>query len=121
MQRGTVAFLARAPGCVDNILIFPGEEAVVRHFYVSVRANSPLAIRSDHAEGGAKIIQYITGTTVLGSLASAHRRLRAEPKDVFTKLFPNEGLYFSHLYPASFTKSKSGRIDTSKLIGLPLH
>jgi len=92
----------------------------VRHFYVSVRANSPLAIRSDHAEGGAKTIQYITGTTVLGSLASAHRLLRAEQKDEFAQLFLNERMYFSHLYPASFNKSKSSGIDTSNLPVLPL-
>jgi CRISPR-associated protein Csx10 len=91
----------------------------VKHFYLSVLALSPLAIRSDHAEGGTKTFQYIPGTTVRGSLAAAHQLLRPEQKDEFAALFLEQKVYFPHLYPALFNGSPSG-IDTSNLPVLPL-
>ncbi len=55
----------------------------MKHFYLRVTARSPLAIRSDHAEGGVKTTQYIPGATLLGSLAASHRILRPEQEDEF--------------------------------------
>lgn len=80
----------------------------MKHFYLRVQALSPLAIRSDHAEGGAKTAQYIPGATLLGSLAAAHRMLREKEHPEFANFFLKEQVYFPHLYPALFNKSKSG-------------
>ncbi len=92
----------------------------MQHFYLSVRARSPLAIRSDHAADGAKTLQYIAGSTLLGSIAAAHRLLRPKPeKEEFEDLFLREKVYFPHLYPAYFENSKS-RIAESNLPIVPL-
>lgn len=79
----------------------------MKHFYLSVQALSPLAIRSDHAEGGTKTALYIPGTTVRGSFAAAHQLLRPEHKDEFAALFLEQKVYFPHLYPALFNESPS--------------
>lgn len=83
------------------------------------RALSPIAIRSDHAASGSSSIGYIPGTTLAGSLAAAHRMLRAEREDEFAELFLREQVCFSALYPAEFQKSDTD-ISTSYLPVLPL-
>ena len=74
----------------------------MKHLSLHVMAQSPLAIRSDHAEGGASTAQYIPGATLLGSLAAAHRILYPQDDEKFTALFLNEQVSFPHLYPAFF-------------------
>ncbi len=77
----------------------------MKHLYLQVDAGSPLTIRSDHAQEGASTTQYIPGATLLGSLAAAHRMLRPEMDDEFTRLFLNEQVYIPYLYPAVFQLS----------------
>lgn len=89
----------------------------MKRFYLQVTAGSPLAIRSDHAEGGVKTTQYIPGATLLGSLATSHRILRPEREDEFVTLFLNEQVYFPHLYPAQFNV---GSFHKSNLPVMPL-
>ena len=79
----------------------------MKHFYLRVHALSPLAIRADHAEGGAKTSLYIPGTTLLGSLAAAHRMVYDGQDAQFADFFLADQVYFPHLYPASFTKSNT--------------
>jgi hypothetical protein len=56
--------------------------------YLSLMTKSPLAIRSDHATGGSKTATTINGSTLLGSLAAAHRMLHADTEaDKFVQLF----------------------------------
>lgn len=74
----------------------------MKHLSFQVVAQSPFAIRSDHAEGGASTAQYIPGATLLGSLAAAHRILHPQDDEEFTALFLNEQVSFPHLYPAFF-------------------
>lgn len=74
----------------------------MKHFYISLHTLSPLAIRASHAESGTKLAQYIPGTAVLGSLASAHRLLRPDAEDEFDRLFLQQRVLFPHLYPACF-------------------
>ncbi len=70
---------------------------------LKVTALSPLSIRSDHAEGGVQTTHAIPGTTLLGSLASAHRILRLEDKGEFEAFFLGEQVHFPQLYPALFS------------------
>jgi len=91
----------------------------VKHLYLQVNAGSPLTIRSDHAQEGASTTQYIPGATLLGSLAAAHRMLRPEMDNEFTRLFLNEQVYIPYLYPAVFNESEAG-IDKSNLPVMPL-
>lgn len=91
----------------------------MKHFYLRVHALSPLAIRADHAEGGAKTSLYIPGTTLLGSLAAAHRMVYDGQDAQFADFFLADQVYFPHLYPASFTKSKTD-IHTSMMPVMPL-
>lgn len=91
----------------------------MRHFYLNVTALAPLAIRADHAQGGAKTAPHIPGTTLLGGLAAAHRVLRENQETEFANLFLHEQVYFSHLYPAQFSNSTTG-IHTSSLPVMPL-
>jgi CRISPR-associated protein Csx10 len=74
----------------------------VKHLSVHVIAQSPLAIRSDHAEGGASTARHIPGTTLLGSLATAHRILHPQDDKEITELFLSEQISFPNLYPAFF-------------------
>lgn len=93
---------------------------ILKHFYLSVHTLAPLAIRADHAAEGAQTLRYITGTTLLGSLAAAHRLLRPEQQEEFEALFLREQVYFPHLYPALFTKSKSDLTGATDLPVYPL-
>jgi len=67
--------------------------------------DSPLAIRSDHASGGAAGIKYIPGTTFLGGLAALYRLFYQDntaEMDMFVPLFLNEQVLYPNLYPAIF-------------------
>ncbi len=90
----------------------------MKHFSLSVHTLAPLTIRADHAAEGAKTLPYITGTTLLGSLAAAHRLLRPEQPDEFEAFFLREHVQFPHLYPALFAESKS---DIKHGIHLPVY
>lgn len=87
----------------------------MKHFYLSVHTRSPLAVRADHAEGGAKKTQYIAGTALLGSLAETHRLLRPAAKDEFETLFLQQRVLFPHLYPAYFERDKMNGANTPVL------
>lgn len=91
----------------------------MKHLYLQVTTGSPLTIRSDHAQEGASTTHYIPGATFLGSLAAAHRMLRPEMDNEFTRLFLNEKVHIPYLYPAVFNKSQSG-IHSSNLPVVPL-
>lgn len=75
----------------------------MKHFYVRVTTRSPLALRADHAPGGARTAQALPGTVLQGSLAESHRLLHPKQDDEFATLFLNEHISFSYLYPAQFT------------------
>lgn len=45
----------------------------MKRIALNVQAISPLAIRSDHAPGGAETTKYISGTALAGSLAAVYR------------------------------------------------
>ncbi len=90
----------------------------MKHLSLHIMAQSPLAIRSDHAEGGASTAQYIPGATLLGSLAAAHRILYPQDDEKFTALFLNEQVSFPHLYPAFF-KEKDIRVSGLPVMPIP--
>jgi CRISPR-associated protein Csx10 len=54
---------------------------------LSVQAISPLAIRSDHAPGGAETTKYIPGTALTGSLAAIYRLYHQDDEENFERLF----------------------------------
>ena len=76
----------------------------MKHVAISLGASSPLAIRADHAPGGMVTASYISGSTFLGSLAAAHRMVRAERTQEFEQLFLSGEILYSNLYPAAFKK-----------------
>lgn len=80
-----------------------------------VTAHSPLAIRSDHAEGGAATAHTIPGATLLGSLAAAHRILRPRQESEFASFFLNEQIFFPYLYPALFKDQALSDADSPVL------
>ena len=76
--------------------------------YLTLMTKSPLAIRSDHATGGSKTATTVNGTTLLGSLAAAHRMLYADTKnDDFVQLFLEGNISYPNLYPASFNAQET--------------
>ncbi len=77
----------------------------MKYYALTLRADSPLAIRADHAPGGAASAQYIPGTVLAGSLAAAYRLFYPDNEIRFQDLFLNEQVWFPNLYPASFKKS----------------
>lgn len=74
----------------------------MKQLYIRLNCISPLAIRSDHAPGGALGANYIPGTTFVGALAAVHRLLRPEKTDEFEQWFLSEHILYSNLYPAAF-------------------
>ena len=78
----------------------------MKNYALTLRADSPLTIRADHAPGGAASAQYIPGTALAGSLAAAYRLFYPDNNSGFEDLFLNELIWFPDLYPASFKKSE---------------
>jgi CRISPR-associated protein Csx10 len=71
---------------------------------IRIIAKSPLAIRADHAPGGARSANYIPGPTLVGCLADAYRRFNPDKTSDFEQLFLSEKVLFSGLYPAMFNE-----------------
>ena len=69
---------------------------------LSVQSISPLAIRSDHASGGAKTTKYIPGTALAGSLAAIHRLYHQDDDENFERLFLKGWVQYPDMYPANF-------------------
>ncbi len=67
-----------------------------------MQAISPLAIRSDHAPGGAELAKYISGTALAGSLAAVFRMYHPTATTNFERLFLKGGVQYPNLYPANF-------------------
>jgi CRISPR-associated protein Csx10 len=88
----------------------------VKYYALTLRADSPLAIRADHAPGGAASAQYIPGTALAGSLAAAYRLFYPDDDTGFQNLFLNEQVWFPNLYPASFKKSEIFQNDVKSPI-----
>src|SRR6266566_7588758 len=74
----------------------------MQHFSLQLEAMSPLAIRADHAPGGVENAAYISGTTLLGSLAALHRLAHPADTTTFEQLFLSGQVQYPDLYPASF-------------------
>lgn len=92
----------------------------MKYFALTLRADSPLAIRADHAPGGAASAQYIPGTALAGSLAATYRLYYPDNDPGFQDLFLNEQIWFPNLYPASFPKSPAFQnSNTSPVYPLP--
>ena len=83
-------------------------------------AESPLAIRSDHAPGRADNIKYIPGTAVRGSLATLYQMFyrKNEKMEDFAPLFLHERVSYPNLYPALF--DDEGLQDRDSLPVYPL-
>lgn len=74
----------------------------MQHLYIRLTTISPLAIRADHAPGGAVAANYIPCTTFVGALAAVHRLLRPDNIDEFRQWFLSGQILFPNLYPAIF-------------------
>src|SRR5437868_12373813 len=74
----------------------------MQHFSLQLEAMSPMAIRADHAPGGVENATYISGTTLLGSLAALHRLAHPDDTSTFERLFLSGQVQYPDLYPASF-------------------
>jgi len=77
----------------------------VKYFSLELKALSPLAIRADHATGGADTAKSISGTTLAGSLAAVYRLWPSGDAKGFEALFLSGKLSYPYLYPALFKDS----------------
>ncbi len=84
----------------------------MKEFVVILETLSPLAIRSDHAQGGSQSAQYISGTTLMGSLASTFKFTRPGQEKEFADLFLTGAVQYPNLYPALFPGSDLQDTDT---------
>jgi CRISPR-associated protein Csx10 len=80
----------------------------MRSLALRLLVRSPLAIRADHASGGAANVKAISGTTLLGGLASLYRLLYRDKPEMgaFAPLFLHNEVCYPLLYPALFTSKK---------------
>jgi CRISPR-associated protein Csx10 len=80
----------------------------MKQLVLAITSCSPIAIRADHGAEGATSAHYIPGTTLLGSLAAAHRILRPDPdkQEQFADFFLRERVFYPNLAPALFNESQ---------------
>ncbi len=71
-------------------------------YIVQITDCGPLSFRAGREKATVETLSYVSGSTLLGGLASAHVALRRDP-DEFNAFFMNGGASFGNLYPASFT------------------
>jgi CRISPR-associated protein Csx10 len=76
----------------------------MRYIAVQLTALSPLAIRADHSPGSVATARYIAGSTLMGSLAAAHRLFHDDDERTpdFEQLFLREQVLYPNLSPATF-------------------
>jgi CRISPR-associated protein Csx10 len=91
----------------------------VKHLSLNLEAQSPLVIRADHAAGGAGSAGYITGTALLGSLATVYRSYYPTDSRTFEQLFLSGGAQYPDLYPANFKSHSMQNASTSSVYALP--
>lgn len=91
----------------------------MNQLYIRLTAESPLAIRSDHAAGGVEAARNIPGTAFLGSLAAVHRMLKSTETDEFGQLFLREQVLYPYLYPAVFKDKKNLQLSNDPVYPLP--
>jgi CRISPR-associated protein Csx10 len=89
----------------------------VKHYSITLRTLSPLTIRADHAQGGSITAKYVSGTTLMGSLASVHRYIYGNETGEFASLFLHDAVQYPNLYPAVF---KDSGMQYAKLPVYPL-
>src|SRR6266699_3725257 len=88
----------------------------MQYFSLNLETISPLAIRSDHAPTRAESADYISGTTLAGSLAAAYRLYNQRHSDLFEQLFLSGQVYYPDLYPATFTVE-----EIQRAYNIPVH
>lgn len=91
----------------------------MQHFSLQLEAMSPLAIRADHAPGGVENAAYISGTTLLGSLAALHRLAHPDNTSTFERLFLSGQVHYPDLYPASFEYDAFDKASDLPIYPLP--
>lgn len=91
----------------------------MKYFSLELIAESPLAIRADHAPGGAATASYIAGSTLAGSLATAHRLLYAAQTNDFEQFFLAGQIQYPHLYPATFKQQEAQQALLPPVYPLP--
>ncbi|HVB24684.1 MAG TPA: RAMP superfamily CRISPR-associated protein [Ktedonobacteraceae bacterium] len=78
----------------------------MKQYSITLKALSPLAIRADHAQDGSVTAKYVSGTTLMGSLAGVHRHMHGDRTDEFAALFLHGAVQYPNLYPAVFKDPK---------------
>ena len=91
----------------------------MKRIALNVQAMSPLAIRSDHAPGGAETAKYISGTALIGSLAAVYRLYQPDDTENFERLFLRGWVQYPDLYPATFENEKGQVEDFFPVYPLP--
>ena len=93
----------------------------MRSLALRMTAESPLAIRSDHAPGRTDNIKYIPGTVVRGSLATLYQLFYRgkEKMEAFAPLFLHERVSYPNLYPAFFDDEGLQERDSLPVYPLP--
>ena len=91
----------------------------MKHFSLNLETMSPLAIRADHAPGGVENAGYISGTTLLGSLATLHRIVHPGDAVAFEQLFLSGQIHYPDLYPATFKRDELQNATALPVYSLP--
>src|SRR2546429_274667 len=91
----------------------------MKRIALNVQAISPLAIRSDHAPGGAETAKYISGTALAGSVAAVYRLYHPDDTENFERLFLKGWVQYPDLYPANFGNEEGQADDMLPVYPLP--
>src|SRR6266516_1308606 len=94
----------------------------MRHIGIQLTVLSPLAIRADHAPGGAATARYIAGSTLMGSLAALYRLFYDDRHADFKQLFLSQRVFYPDLFPATFGgKVEKGGIEWWNRVDMPVY
>lgn len=91
----------------------------MKHYALALEAQSPLAIRADHAAVGVGSAGYLAGSALAGSLASAHRYFYPDDESGFQHLFLSGQARYPDLYPAAFKSETIGKEQRLPVYPLP--
>jgi CRISPR-associated protein Csx10 len=82
----------------------------MKAFALLLEARSPLAIRANHAPSGFGCLDYLPGTSLMGSLAGLHRLVYPAQPEEFNRLFLSGRVQFSDLLPTPLVSDGADRI-----------
>jgi CRISPR-associated Csx10 family RAMP protein len=87
-------------------------------YIVRITDHGPLSFRAGRETSSGQTLTYVSGSVLLGALASTYAKLRHDDATSFKELFFSDESSFGNLYPSSFSHDGLAR-DSDAVYPLP--